>query len=118
MLSSLQHVRSTRLRALAVTSSKRSTAGPDLPTVAEAGVRNYATSSWYGVLAPAGTRASVIQRMNRELAKVIALPELRQKLAADGAEPAGGSAEFFHKHITTQIAKWARVVRAAGIRVE
>ncbi len=118
MLSSLQHVRSTRLRALAVTSGKRSAALPGLPTVAEAGLRDFATGSWYGVLAPAGTRANVIQRMNSELAKVIALPEMRQKLAADGAEPAGGSAAAFHKHIVTEVAKWERVVRAAGIRVE
>ena len=118
VLSSLQHVRSTRLRALAVSSSKRSTALPNLPTVMEAGVRDYATSSWYGVLAPVGTRTSVIQRMNGALAKVIALPEMRQKLAADGAEPAGGSADAFQQHIATEIAKWARVVKAAGIRLE
>ena len=71
-----------------------------------------------GCSPPAGTRAGVIQRLNSELAKVIALPELRQKLAADGAEPAGASAESFQKHIAAEIAKWARVVRAAGIRVE
>jgi tripartite-type tricarboxylate transporter receptor subunit TctC len=118
VLSSLQHVRSTRLRALAVTSAKRSTALPDLPAVMEAGVRDFSTGSWYGVLAPASTRAIVIQRMNSELAKVIALPEMRQKLAADGAEPAGGSTAVFHQHITTEVAKWERVVRAAGIRVE
>jgi tripartite-type tricarboxylate transporter receptor subunit TctC len=118
MLSSLQHVRSARLRALAVTSSRRSAALPELPTVAEAGVRDFATGSWYGVLAPAGTRANVIQRMNSELGKVIALPEMRQKLAADGAEPVGGSPEVFQKYIVTEIAKWARVVKAAGIRIE
>ena len=118
IISSQQHVRSTRLRALAVTSAKRSAAMPDLPTVAEASARDYATTSWYGVLAPAGARTSVIQRMNSELNKVITLPEVRQKLAVDGAEPAGGSAEFFQKHIATETAKWRRVVTAAGIRVE
>ena len=118
MISSLPHVRSTRLRALAVTSLKRSAALPDLPTVIEAGVRDYATTSWYGVLAPAGTRASVIQHMNNELGKVIALPAMRQKLASDGAEAAGGSPEFFQKHLATEIAKWSRVVKAAGIRIE
>ncbi len=118
IISSQQHVRSTRLRALAVTSVKRSAAMPDLPTVAEAGVRDYATTTWYGVLAPAGTRVSVIARMNSELGKVIALAEVRQKLAADGAEPAGGSPELFHKHLAAEIAKWRRVVKAAGIRVE
>ena len=118
IISSQQHVRSTRLRALAVTSVKRSAAMPDLPTVAEAGVRDYSTTSWYGVLAPAGTRVSVIARMNSELGKVIALAEVRQKLAADGAEPAGGSPELFHKHLVAEIAKWSRVIKAAEIRVE
>ena len=118
MLSSLQHVRSTRLRPLAVTSSKRSAALPELPTVMEAGVRAFATGSWYGVLAPAGTRAHVVQRMNHELAKVIALPALREKLAADGAEPVGGGPETFQKHIATETAKWGRVIKLAGIRLE
>ncbi len=118
IISAQQHVRSTRLRALAVTSVQRSAAMPDLPTVAEAGVRDYSTTSWYGVLAPAGTRVSVIARMNSALGKVIALAEVRQKLATDGAEPAGGSPEEFHQHLVTEIAKWRRVVKAAGIRVE
>ncbi len=91
---------------------------PDLPTVAEAGVRDYSTTSWYGVLAPAGTRVSVIARMNSALGKVIALAEVRQKLATDGAEPAGGSPEHFHQHLVAEIAKWSRVVKAAGIRAE
>lgn len=118
MLSSLQHVRSTRLRALAVTSAKRSAALPDLPTVTEAGVRDFATTSWYGVLAPTGTRTAAITRMNSELDKIIALPDVRQKLAADGAEPAGGSPQDFQKHISAEIAKWSRVVHAAGIKIE
>ena len=118
MISSLQHVRSARLRALAVTSAKRSDALPELPTVAEAGMRDYATTSWYGVLAPAGTRAAAIARMNEALDKVIALPDVRQKLAADGAEPAGGSPALFQKHLATELAKWSRVVRAAGIKIE
>ena len=118
MLSSLQHVRSTRLRALAVTSATRSAALPELPTVAESGVRDYATTSWYGVLAPAGTRGGVIARMNSELGKVVAIPDVRQKLSADGAEPAGDSAAFFHKHLVAEITKWGRVVKAAGVRIE
>ena len=118
IISSLQHVRSGRLRALAVTSRQRSATLPALPTVNEAGVRDYTATSWYGVLAPAGTRAGVIERMNSELAKVITLPDMRQKFASDGAEPAGGSPEAFHKHIAAEIAKAARVVKAAGIKVE
>ncbi len=118
MLSSLQHVRSTRLRALAVTSVKRSAALPELPTVAEAGVRDYATTSWYGVLAPSGTAVAAITRMNTELHKIITLPDVRQKLAADGAEPAGGSPQEFQKYLTAEITKWSRVIRAAGIKIE
>jgi tripartite-type tricarboxylate transporter receptor subunit TctC len=118
IISSQPFVRAARLRALAVTSAKRSVAMPEVPTVAEASASDYATTSWYGVLAPAGARTNVIQRMNNELNKVIALPEVRQKLAADGAEPVGGSPEVFQKHLVTEIAKWARVIKAAGIRVE
>ncbi len=118
IISSQPFVRSTRLRALAVTSAKRSTAMPALPTVAEAIAGDYATTSWYGVLAPAGTRASVIQRINSELNKVLALPDVKQKLAADGAEPIGGSPEVFQKLLVVEMAKWARVIKAAGIKVE
>lgn len=118
MISSLQHVRSGRLRALAVTSVKRSSAMPDLPTVAEAGVRNYSTTSWYGVLAPAGTGASIIHRLNTELQKSVMHPDIRQKLLADGAEPAGGPPEVFQKHLITEIAKWQRVVKSAGVQLE
>lgn len=118
MISSLQHVRSGRLRTLAVTSLKRSSAMPDLPTVAEAGVRNYSTTSWYGVLAPAGTSAQIIQRLNSELQKAVMHPEIRQKLSADGAEPVGGPPEVFHKHLIAEIAKWQRVVKAVGIQLD
>ncbi len=118
IISSQPFVRSSRLRALAVTSAKRATAMPELPTIAEAIASDYATTSWYGVLAPAGTRAGVIQRINSEFNKVIALPDVRQKLASDGAEPIGGSPEVFQKHLVVEIAKWARVIKAAGIKVE
>ena len=118
MISSLQHVRSGRLRALAVTSVKRSSAVPDLPTVAEAGVRNYSTTSWYGVLAPAGSGAQIIQRLNTELQKSVMSPEIRQRLSGDGAEPVGGPPEVFHKHLIAEIAKWQRVVKTVGIQLE
>ncbi len=118
IISSQPFVRSSRLHALAVTSAKRATAMPELPTIAEAIAGDYATTSWYGVLAPTGTRPAVIQRINSELNKVIALPDVRQKLATDGAEPIGGSPEVFQKHLVMEMAKWARVIKAAGIRVE
>ena len=118
MISSLQHVRSGRLRALAVTSVKRSSALPNLPTVAEAGVQNYSTTTWYGMLAPAGTDAAIIAKLNAELQKIVTHSEVRQKILADGAEPAGGSPEVFRKHLIAEIAKWQRVVKAAGIQLE
>ena len=118
MLSSLQHVRSGRLRALAATSVKRSSAMPDLPTVAEAGVRNYSTTTWYGVLAPAGASAQIIHRLNTELHKIVTHPDTRQKLSADGAEPVGGPPEVFQKHLIAEIAKWQRVINSAAIQLE
>jgi tripartite-type tricarboxylate transporter receptor subunit TctC len=118
MISSLPHVRSGRLRALAVTGLKRSPAVPDLPTVEQAGVKPYSTTSWYGVLAPAGTPAAIIGKLNADMQKVVTQGEVRQRLSADGAEPAGGSPEDFQRHLAAEITKWQRVVKAAGIHAE
>ena len=118
MISSLGHVKSGKLRALAVTSVKRSKALPQLPTVAEAGVAGYATTTWYGVLAPAGTRPAVITRLNTELKKTIDSAEVHQRLSGDGAEPIGGTPEHFQKHLAAEMAKWRKVIRDAGIRAD
>ena len=118
MISSLQHVRSGRLRALAVTSLKRSPVQADLPTMEEAGVRPYSTTSWYATLAPAGTPAPIISRLNTDLQKIVTQGDVKQKLSADGAEPAGGSPEDLRKHLAAEMAKWQRVVKAAGIKLE
>ena len=118
VISSLQHARSGRLRALAVTSAKRSQVLPDLPTVEQAGVRPYLTTSWYAALAPAGTPAATVGRLNTDLQKIVTQGDVRQRLLADGAEPAGGSPEDLRKHLTAEMAKWQRVVKATGIRVE
>ncbi len=118
MISSLQHVRSTRLRALAVTGARRSVVLPDLPTVEEAGVRPYTTTSWYAVLAPAGTPAPIIGRLNSDLQKIVTQGDVRQKLSADGAEPAGGTPEDLRRHLATELTKWQHVVKAAGIQLE
>jgi len=114
----LPQVRSKRLRALAVTSSARTPAAPDLPTVAEAGVPGYEYTGWYGMLAPAGLPASLVSRLNADMNKVLAAAELRERFAVDGAEPVGGSPERFAAHLRTEIAKWAKVVAHAGIRPE
>jgi len=113
----MPHVRTKRLRAIAVTSAKRSSLVPDLPAMAEA-VPGFDTSGWFGILAPAGTPAPVVARLNQELVRATASPELRERVSALGGEIVGSSAEAFAAHVRDEIAKWARVVRTAGIRLE
>jgi tripartite-type tricarboxylate transporter receptor subunit TctC len=105
-----------RLRALAVTTARRTSAAPDIPTVAEAGVPGFEMSQWYGLLAPAATPAAVIERLNAEIAKALKHPELRTRLQAEGAEPSGSSPQEFGAFFKAEIAKWTRVVQKAGIR--
>ena len=112
------HIRSGRLRAIAVTSGRRALALPELPTVAEAGVPGYEVTSWNGMLAPAGTPAAIIARLNTELNKIIATPAMRQKMIDNGYEPMGGAPEKFGAKIHSEILKWAPVVKAAGVRVD
>jgi tripartite-type tricarboxylate transporter receptor subunit TctC len=114
----MPHVKTGRLRALAVTSAKRSAAAPEIPTVAESGVPGYEAIAWQGVLAPAGTPREIIQKLQVELVKVVNQQAARKQLADQGYEPEGSTAEQFDGFIRTEIAKWSRVVKAAGIRVE
>jgi tripartite-type tricarboxylate transporter receptor subunit TctC len=118
VISSLGHVKSGKLRALAVTSAGRSKALPGLVTVAEAGIKGYATTTWYGVLAPTGTRPTVIARLNSELRKSVQSPEVYQRLSGDGAEPVGGTPEHFQEHLAAEMAKWRKLIREAGIRAD
>jgi tripartite-type tricarboxylate transporter receptor subunit TctC len=111
-------VKQQRLRVLAVTSAKRSSALPLVPTVAEGGVQGYATATWYGLLAPAGTRAAVIERVSGAAKKAVSSPDLRERMLADGAEPEGSSPAEFQKHLASEIAKWRKVVKAAGVTAE
>ena len=111
-------VKSGKLRALAVTSLQRSAAAPEIPTVAESALPGYEATAWQGVLAPAGTPREIIVRLNTELVRVINLPEVRKQLAEQGYEPAGNSPEQFAEYIKTEIAKWTRVIRAAGLKAE
>ncbi|MDQ6619355.1 MAG: tripartite tricarboxylate transporter substrate binding protein [Pseudomonadota bacterium] len=115
---SLPHIKAGKLRALAVTSSTRSPALPDVPTVAEAGVPGYEASSWFGVLAPAGTPPAVIARLNGEVAKWLATPEAKERMASLGANAVGGSPEDFAAHIRAETAKWAKVVKESGAKAE
>jgi len=110
----IPHVRSGKLRLLAVGTSKRLALMPEVPTIAEAGVPGYEATQWYGVLAPAGTPREIVMRLNAEMVKALARPEVREKLAADGAIPVGNTPEQFGAHIKAEIARWAPVVKASG----
>jgi tripartite-type tricarboxylate transporter receptor subunit TctC len=114
----MPHVRSGRARALAVTSSKRSSLAPELPTVSESGVPGYEVSGWFGVLAPAGTPQGVIRRLNEEIVKGLAGSDMRQRLAGLGGEVAGGTPEHFTAHLRAEIAKWGKLIRAIGLKAE
>ena len=116
--SSLGFIKAGKLRALAVTSSARAAALPDVPALAEAGVPGFEASSWFGILAPAGTPRDIILRINGEVAKWLASPEAREKLAGQGAIAAGGTPEDFARHINAEMAKWAKVVKESGAKVD
>ena len=118
ILSSLPHVKGGRLRGLAVTSAKRSSAIAELPTVAESALPGYEVVQWNGVLAPARVPAAIIARLNSEIERLLALPEMKTRLAADGADPAGGSPEQFGAFIRADIEKWTRVIKAAKVQVD
>jgi tripartite-type tricarboxylate transporter receptor subunit TctC len=119
--SALPHIKSGKLKALAVTSATRSAALPDTPTVEEAGgapLKGYEASSWFGLLAPAGTAPEVVQRLAQETAKALGAPALKERLMAQGAIPSGiGSAEF-GRFIAAESTKWAKVVKASGAKVD
>ena len=119
--SSLPHIKSGKLKALAVTSATRSAALPDLPTIEEAGgpaLKGFEASSWFGLLAPAGTRMDIVNRMQQETAKALASPALKERLQAQGAIPSGMTSADFARHIGAETAKWAKVVKAAGAKVD
>ena len=115
---SLPQIKAGKLRALAVTSSTRAPALPDVPTVAEAGLPGFEASSWFGVLAPAGTPPAIVAKLNAEIAKWLTTPEAKEKLAGVGANIAGGTPEDFARHIQAETAKWAKVVKESGAKVD
>jgi tripartite-type tricarboxylate transporter receptor subunit TctC len=118
MAPAMPHVKSGRLRALAVTSTRRSPAAPEVPTVAESGLPGYEAIAWQGVLAPAGTPDEIITRLNAALVNALKLDGPRRQLAEQGYEPVGTSARGFAEYIPLEIAKWSRVIKSAGIRPE
>ena len=112
------HIKAGRLRALAAAGGKRSELLPETPTLKEAGVRGVEEVVWYGVLAPAGTPREVVQTLSNALVKAARAPEIKQKLADQGAEPVGNTPEEFAAVLKDEVAKWAAVVKGAGLRAE
>ena len=111
-------VKAGSVRGLAVTTAKRSAVFPDVPTMQEAGIAGYDTSTWGGLLAPAGTPKDVIAKLNAEVVKALAAPDVREALAKAGIEPAGGSAAQFDEFIRAEMTRWAKVAQAAGVQPE
>ncbi len=118
MPSAIQHVRSGKLRAIAVTTAKRSPELPDVPTIAESGVPGYEATSWFGMFAPAATPAPVVAQLNATIVKVLAQPDIRKKLAEQGAEAAGETPAQFADFIQKESVKWGRVVKESGASVD
>ncbi|NNG24450.1 Bug family tripartite tricarboxylate transporter substrate binding protein [Telluria aromaticivorans] len=118
MPSAIGHVKSGKLRALAVTTPKRSPALPEVPTIAEAGVPGYEATSWFGLLAPAKTPAPVVARLNASILKALADPEVKKKMLEQGAEPHGEKPEQFAQFIQAETAKWGKIVKQSGATAE
>jgi tripartite-type tricarboxylate transporter receptor subunit TctC len=112
------HIKGGKLRALAVTTPKRLPALADVPTVAEAGLPGYETSTWGGLLAPAGTPKAVVAKLAAETTRILALPDVRERMLAAGVEPVGGTPEQYAAFIGTEMVKWAKVAKDAGIQPE
>ncbi len=112
------HVKTGRMRALGVTSTKRSSTLPELPTIAQAGVPGYEFTSWYGVLAPAGTPASIINTLNDHVVKAMRAPDVAEHLAKEGADVIASSPEQFASHIKVELARYAKLVKEAGLRAD
>lgn len=116
--SAQQHVKSGKVRALAVSSAKRTAALPEVPTFIESGVAGFEVSSWVGLLAPANTPPAIIERLQRETAAVLAMPEVRERFAALGIEPVGNTAGEFAKQIRADHERWGQVVKQSGIKLD
>jgi tripartite-type tricarboxylate transporter receptor subunit TctC len=115
---SMSHIRSGKLRALAITTTTRYPALPDLPTMIEAGVPGYESSSWFGIMVPAGTSKDVVARLNAEARKIMAMADVRERFDQQGAVASPGTPQDFDKFIRAEIAKWAKVVKASGAKVD
>jgi tripartite-type tricarboxylate transporter receptor subunit TctC len=117
-LATLPHVKTGKLRALAITSLTRSPYLPHIPTMTESGLPRYEVVLWYGVSAPAKTSPVIIARLNKEIVQIMRLPEVQERLASEAGQPVGSTPEEFQAIIRTDVAKWGKVVKEAGIKVE
>lgn len=118
LASSMPHVKSGKLKALAVASPKRAVVAPELPTIAESGYPGFEVRSWYGLLAPSGTSKSIIDKLSAQIASVLRQPDVIAKLASDGAEPGGDTPAEFAAYIRSEAERWGKVVKTAGIRAD
>ena len=118
MSSVMPHLKAGKLRPLAVTGAQRSPAVPEVPTIAESGFPGFEATAWYGVLAPAGTPKPVVIRLHDEIVRVLKMPDVKERLENVGFELVGGTPEAFGAYIKTEIQKWAKVVKASGIKAE
>ncbi len=114
----MPHIKSGKLKGLAVTTAKRSPAVPAVPTIAESGLPGFDVSSWAGLMAPAGTPKGVVQKLNAATLKALANPEMRERLAGEGAEPVGNTPEQFAAFVKVELAKWARAIKQAGAQID
>ena len=115
---SMPHIRSGRMHALAVTSAQRSALAPEVATVQEQGIPGFEVTGWYALIAPAGTPPEIRQRLAREIAAALRQPQLQSQLAAGGYEPVGSTPEALQAHIDSEIARWAAVVKSTGAKVD
>jgi len=116
ILSALPHAQSGRARALAVTGSTRTRAAPELPTMQEAGIKGYESMTWYGIVAPIGTSPEIVTKLSTEVAAILKQPDTHERLSREGADPVGSSPQEFGRFMQSEIEKWRKVIRAAGIQ--
>jgi tripartite-type tricarboxylate transporter receptor subunit TctC len=118
LLGALPHLKSGKLRALGVSSLKRTSGAPDVPTIAESGYPGFEAINWLGLLVPARTPASIVSRLNADTLRVFQQPDVEQKLLAQGGEPATGTPDAFAAYIKSETVKWAKVIKASGTKPE